>query len=97
MKDVKQIISECQNGTVSELVQVLGVENTVRLIEVFGGSQIYIPKFNNLSREYRDSEIYKDFLSGISYSELRHKYKLSEKTIRAVINAEREKRKAVKK
>ena len=50
MKDVKRIISECQNETVSELVQVLGVGNTVRLLEVFGGSQLYIPRLETLTK-----------------------------------------------
>lgn len=44
-----------------------------------------------VERKYRDMNIYSDFLSGMSYSELRHKYNLSEKTIRLIVNAEKKK------
>ena len=89
MKDVKQIISECQNGTVSELVQILGVENTVRLIEVFGGSQVYIPRLETLTRnEYRNSMICTDCMNGMSYRAVASKYGLSEIAIRKIVKKE---------
>lgn len=59
--DKNGIILESDNETVIELVDNFGLEVTYKFIEIFGGSQIYIPKFYNLSREYRDSEIYKDY------------------------------------
>ena len=92
MKDVKQIISECQNETVSELVQVLGIENTVRLIEVFGGSQLYIPRLETLTKnEYRNSMICTDCMNGMSYRAVASKYGLSEMAIRKIIRSKTEK------
>ena len=92
MKDVKQIISECQNETVSELVQVLGIENTVRLIETFGGSQLYIPRLETLTKnEYRNSMIYTDCMNGMSYRAVASKYGLSEMAIRKIIRSKTEK------
>lgn len=86
MKDVKQIISKCQNETVSELVQVLGVGNTVRLLEVFGGSQLYIPRLETLTKsECRNSMICTDFMNGMSYREVANKYGLSEMAIRKIV------------
>lgn len=86
MKDVKQIISECQNETVSELVQVLGVGNTVRLLEVFGGSQLYIPRLETLTKnEYRNSMICTDCMNGMSYRAVANKYGLSEMAIRKIV------------
>lgn len=86
MKDVKRIISECQNETVSELVQVLGVGNTVRLLEVFGGSQLYIPRLETLTKsECRNSMICTDFMNGMSYREVANKYGLSEMAIRKIV------------
>ncbi len=92
MKDVKQIIFECQNETVSELVQVLGIENTVRLIETFGGSQLYIPRLETLTKnEYRNSMIYTDCMNGMSYRAVAGKYGLSEMAIRKIIRSKTEK------
>ena len=92
MKDVKQIISECQNGTVSGLVQVLGVENTVRLLEVFGGSQLYIPRLETLTKnECRNSMIFTDCMNGMSYKAVARKYGLSEVAIRKIIKSKTEK------
>ncbi len=86
MKDVNQIISECQNETVSELVQVLGVENTVRLLEVFGGSQLYIPRLETLTKgECRNFMICTDFMNGMSYRAVANKYGLSEMAIRKIV------------
>ena len=84
MDDMK-IISECRNETVSELVDLIGVENTVTLVKYFNGNQIYIPKFRKLAKEYRDSEIYEDYKNGIGYKALSAKYKLKENTVRNIV------------
>ena len=92
----KNIILKSDNNIVIELVDNFGLETAYKFIEIFGGSQIYIPKIDNISREYRDSEIYKDYIDGLSYKKLVIKYKLSEKTIRVIVNSETEKRKSIK-
>lgn len=89
--DKTYMILESENETIIELVNAFGLEVTYKFIEIFGGSQMYIPKFENLSKEYRDSEIYKDYQSGINYNSLRIKYNLSEKTIRAIVNSKKRK------
>lgn len=91
------MVLESEHETIIELADLVGAENTLKLIDNFSGSNIYIPSIEMVERKYRDMNIYNDFLSGMNYSELRHKYKLSEKTIRAIVNVEREKRKAVRK
>ena len=84
MNDMK-IISECRNETVAELVDMIGVENTVTVVKYFNGNQIYIPKFRKLAKEYRDSEIYVDYKKGIGYKALSAKYKLKENTVRNIV------------
>ena len=84
MDDIK-IISECRNETVAELVDLIGVENTVTLVKYFNGNQVYIPKFRKLAKEYRDSEIYEDYKNGIGYKALSAKYRLKENTVRNII------------
>lgn len=95
--DRTDMVLESEHETIIELVDLIGAEHTRKVVDAFSVSHIYIPSVETVERKYRDMNIYDDFLSGMSYSGLRHKYKLSEKTIRAVINAEREKRKAVRK
>lgn len=89
--DRTDMVLESEHETIIELVDLIGAENTRKLVDTFSGSHIYIPSVETVERKYRDMNIYEDFLSGMSYSELRHKYKLSEKTIRAIVNVEREK------
>lgn len=84
MDDMK-IISECRNETVAELVDLIGVENTVIVVKYFNGNQVYIPKFRKLAKEYRDSEIYEDYKNGIGYKALSAKYKLKENTVRNIV------------
>ena len=51
----------------------------------------------NIAREYRNSEIYRDYKKGMTYHVFSQKYKLSSVTIRNVVKYEMEKRKAVSK
>ena len=88
MDDIK-IISECRNETVAELVDLIGVENTVTVVKYFNGNQVYIPKFRKLAKEYRDSEIYEDYKNGIGYKALSAKYKLKENTVRNIVAVKR--------
>lgn len=86
MKDIKQIISECQNDVISELVQVLGIESTIKFLESFGGSQLYIPQIETLTKsECRNSMIFTDFMNGMSYRTIANKYELSEVSIRKIV------------
>lgn len=73
------MILESDNETIMELIDMFGLENTQKFIDTFGGSQLYIPQLKNIAGEYRNRNIYNDFLSGTGYNELRHKYRLSEK------------------
>ncbi|MCM1508503.1 MAG: hypothetical protein NC177_15440 [Ruminococcus flavefaciens] len=91
-----QLISECKNETVSELADILGLENTCKLIDKFGGSQLYIPQMERICREYRNHDIYGDFLSGMNYRDLTNKYSMSEMALRKIVKAETEKRKSLR-
>ena len=85
------MVLESEYEVIIELADLVGAENTLKLINNFSGSNIYIPSIEMVERKYRDMNIYSDFLSGMNYSELRHKYGLSEKTIRLIVNAEKKK------
>jgi len=88
MNDI-QIISTCRNETVSELVELIGVENTIAVVKYFSGNQIYIPKFRNLAKDYRDNEIYHDYQIGMSYKALSAKYELTANAVRNIVAEKR--------
>lgn len=95
MNDI-QVISKCKNETTVELVDLIGVENTVAVVKHFSRTQVYIPQMKNISKEYRNQNIYKDFLSGMSYIKLNNKYGFNKISLKRIIKSETEKRKAVK-
>lgn len=85
------------NEIVTELIDTIGLEHTQKLVNTFGGSQLYIPMIENIAKEYRNSEIYRDYKNGMNYHALSQKYNLSSVTIRKVVKCEMERRKAVSK
>lgn len=85
------------NEIIIELVDMFGIENTQKFIDMFGRNQMYIPQMKNISKEYRNQNIYKDFLSGMSYIKLSNKYELNEISLKRIIKSETQKRKAVSK
>lgn len=85
------------NEIIIELVDMFGIENTQKFIDMFGGNQLYISQMKNISKEYRNQNIYKDFLSGMSYIKLSNKYGLNEISLKRIIKSETKKRKTVSK
>ena len=88
MNDIK-IISECENETVMELIELIGIENTALIVKAFSGTQIYIPNFKHLAKEYRDSAIYEDYKKGINYKALGAKYGLTVNAVRNIVAVRR--------
>ena len=67
-----------------ELAEFLGIEVFYKLCEYYGGTRLYIPKQESISRHLRDAEIKKLF-NGSNYKELARQYKLTENYIRKII------------
>ena len=68
-----------------EILEYIGLENASILINLFGGSRIYIPTIDTIKKEYRNSLIYQDYLKGIKFKHIAIKYELSENRTRAII------------
>lgn len=67
-----------------EIAEVIGIENMVKLSEVFGGSSIYIPQ----KRELLKNRIYKaisEEFDGGNIKKLAAKYQVSEATIYKIV------------
>lgn len=84
--DLERALVNSENETVKFLISVLGTEKTLALIKTAGGSSLYLPTIETISREERNTQIYNEFINGATYRELHIKYGRSEKTIREIIN-----------
>lgn len=65
------------------LAELIGIENYKKLVEVYGGSSIYIYKRDGFLRLLRDKNIKAEFKG--DYRELARKYNLSEVAIRNIV------------
>ncbi|MDE5583312.1 MAG: DNA-binding protein [Ruminococcus sp.] len=80
----KTVRVEQLKGEQREIVGLIGAENYLKLVENFGGSCIYIAKYNTLSITRRNAEIKENF-NGCNHRELAKKYNLSENRIRVIL------------
>ncbi|MEG2286211.1 MAG: Mor transcription activator family protein [Eubacterium sp.] len=78
--DIEDLTEEQQ-----QLAELIGLENYKQLVHVFGGNSVYIYKESTLIKELRDKEI-KAAFNGTNFMALAHKYNLSVKQIRNVLN-----------
>ena len=65
----------------------ISIEAYIKLVQRYGGTNIYIAKIDKIKNLKRDSEIYKQF-NGFNYKYLANKYKLAERTVREIITRE---------
>ncbi len=84
--DIEKIVSlEQLSGDQRELAETVGLAAYKKLVEHFGGCQLYIQKLETISKEIRNQEIKKSF-NGSNCRELAKKYNLSEVTIRKIVS-----------
>lgn len=76
-------------GNQLEIADTIGMEAYRKLVEKYGGSNLYIGKADDSLREERNAEIYSKF-NGKNYLALAHAYGLSEKTVHDIIRVQRE-------
>jgi len=76
--------------TMSFLVDVIGLDAAKKIIEIFGGESIYVPKAESVIRMVRDRSIYKDFKEkGYHYREIAARYNLTTRHVRVIIKAQK--------
>ena len=66
------------------IAELIGVDAFLRLCQQYGGSNLYIPKKDRVTRHIRDIKINREF-DGANYKELARKYKLSESHVRKIV------------
>ncbi|MUG72730.1 Mor transcription activator family protein [Paenibacillus validus] len=61
----------------NRIAEIIGIEKTLELSSLLGGSMVYFPIHAHVTRKLRNLSIQRDFESGMSQKELAHKYRLS--------------------
>lgn len=67
-----------------QYAEIVGVENLMKLSEVYGGENIYVPKMKNLLKNKTYGMIYDEFDGG-NIKQLENKYDVSKSTIYKII------------
>ena len=62
----------------------IGLENTLKLADMYQGTGFYLPKLDGLLRDIRDKRIREEFNGG-NYKELARKYDLTERWIYEIV------------
>lgn len=71
-----------------DIAETIGLAAFLRLTQLCGGQNLYIPKPESMEREGRDRDIRARFDGG-NYRALAAQYRLSERQIRKIINGTR--------
>lgn len=87
--DKIKAVSESTIETVIDLRHIIGVTNTIALIEKCGGASIYIPQMKTVLKDERDKAIYAAFNEGMSFKQIALKFEISELTARDIVQKER--------
>ena len=67
-----------------ELADLVGLDIFKSIVKTFGGSNLYIPKIESVSRAARDDMIRQEF-NGHNYKDLANRYSLTDVRIRSMI------------
>lgn len=81
----KLTIKDIENKEQKAIAEIIGIEAYISLVKNYGGTSIYILKEDSLIRGIRDSKIKSEF-NGYNYSYLAKKYKLTDRTIRDIVD-----------
>lgn len=73
---------------IRQIAELIGLEACISLIRTYGGEQIYLPKYDSISRKSRDRAIYSARLKK-GYDELAHDHNLTVSAVREIIKRER--------
>jgi len=71
-------------GDLRDIADTIGMNNTVKLMELFGGCAVYIPMIDRVQKKSRDRMIRSEF-NGSNYRDLADKYNLSVVWIRKIV------------
>ncbi|MBI5561302.1 MAG: DNA-binding protein [Deltaproteobacteria bacterium] len=79
-------------GDLREVAEIIGVDNTMALVDRFGGTYIRVPKCEGLLRSIRDNKIRKLYDSGRhDVRALALKFRLTDRTVSEILKGSEDK------
>lgn len=87
MKHVELTLEDIPE-TYQQFVAVTGIPIFLKLCEIFGGNNVYMPKPDTVIRVARDAAICREFDGG-NYKELGQKYGITQSRVRSIIAEQR--------
>lgn len=87
----EQIEKEDFKDDMALLVEAVGVNAAKKIVEIFGGDSLYVPKPESVIRMARDRQIYSEF-NGQNQRELMQRYNLTFRRINGIISEQRAQR-----
>ncbi|ADK86628.1 Mor transcription activator domain protein [Desulfarculus baarsii DSM 2075] len=85
---MREVSQEQLPEVYQEMAEVIGVEPTMRLAQVFSGNSVYFPKLDRSLLELRNQAIRRDF-NGANIKELARRWGLSARHVRHIVNPPR--------
>lgn len=85
-KVAAEMEAECLPYPYSILVEVIGLENTLKVAQRLGGLDLYFRKIDTLLQRKRDEMIKRQF-TGANHRELATEYGLTERWIRQIVES----------
>lgn len=80
------VTPEDLTGAHRKLMDALDIPEILRLCEVFGGANLYIPKNDEVyNRAVRNKEIRRKYLSGATLAALARQYNVSESSVQRIV------------
>lgn len=87
MKLIDELTIADLEGDQKELAELVGLDAYKKMVAGYAGSFVYIPKEETLTTGVRNKRIVKEF-NGANYSELAHRYNLTERYVRRILAKE---------
>ena len=84
MEELKEIISQALSDDQRNILELIGPEAYAKLVEVYGGTVVYIQKKDSFVRFARNEEIRRRF-DGSNYKRLALEHNLSEVAVRQIV------------
>lgn len=78
-------MEDIKNSTVAELAEIVGIEAAMKIVEVYSGSVIYLPKMESVLASVRDRHIREEF-DGTNGHKLAIRYNVSDSWVLRVVN-----------
>lgn len=76
------------DGDLQDVADILGVEAAKKLLVMFSGGTLYVPKVESVVRSIRDRRIYQAF-NGENFRALALSYQLTTRQIRVIVQEQR--------